>query len=269
MKRRTFLSAGAALGVAPVMGMPGLTGSFEKSTTQANQQYFEWITYHLPLGSRQGWVAQYYRDVAIPALNNAGLNNIGVFNVRHGINNPTLHVIIPHPSMESIVTMNERLLEDKSFVEAGSRFLSSPTNEMAFVSIEKTIMKAFTHLPEVQIPRQKQANRSRIFQVRVYEAPSLTGSKRKIHMFNEGGEIAIFKKVGLQPILFGETIAGNMMPNLLYILAFDDFADMSRAWDTFRVDPDWVKLRSDPYYTPDPVTRINDWIWTPTQFSQI
>ena len=268
MKRRTFLSAGAALGAAPVLGMSGLAGSFELSAIGGNQQYFEWISYHLPMGTRQGLLAQYYRDVAIPTLNRAGINNIGVFNVRHGINNPTLHVIIPHPTLESIVTLNDKLLDDTSFVQAGSDVLRSRLSEMAFVGMEKTIMKAFTHLPEIQIPTQKKENRSRIFQVRVYEAPSLTASKRKVKMFNEGGEIAIFKKTGLQPIFFGETIAGKMMPNLVYMLAFDDFENMSKAWDTFRSDPEWVVLRDDPYYA-ETVSRINDWVWTPTPFSQI
>jgi len=266
MKRRAFLSAGAALGLTPVLGLPASSASAQPAAS--GQQYFEWITYHLPLGSRRSMVANYYRDVAIPAFNRAGINNIGVFNVRHGINNPTLHAIIPHPSLESIVTLNDRLLDDKNFVEAGGNFLKSPSDAMGFVSMEKQILKAFTHLPQIQIPKQKLANRSRIFHVRIYEAPSLTASKRKIHMFNEGGEIDIFKKTGLQPILFGETIAGTRVPNLIYLLAFDDFSDMSKSWDTFRVDPDWVKLRDDPYYE-DTVTTINDWVWTPTAFSQI
>jgi len=268
MKRRTFLSAGAALGMTPVIGMQRLTEELEQQATQEQQQYFEWITYHLPLGSRQRLMSQYYREVAIPALNNAGINNIGVFNVRHGDNNPTLHVVIPHPSLESIETVYNRLLDDRNFVQAGADVLSSRLSEMAFVTMEKTIMKAFTHLPKMQIPTQKLENRQRIFQVRVYEAPSLTALKRKVHMFNEGGEIAIFKKTGLQPVFFGETIAGSKMPNLIYMLAFDDFNDMNKAWDTFRVDPDWVKLRDDPYYD-ETVSRINDWIWAPTGFSQI
>ena len=265
MKRRAFLSTGAALGLTPMVGLANGLGQLE---TQKSQQYFEWISYGLPVGSRQGLVAQYYRDVAIPALNKAGINNIGVFNVRHGINNPTLHVIIPHPTLESIVTLNDRLLDDADFVQSGAYFLKSRLSEMAYVSIEKTIMKAFTHLPEIQVPTQKKENKPRIFQVRVYEAPSLTASKRKIHMFNEGGEIEIFKKTGLQPIFFGETIAGKMMPNLVYMLAFDNFTTMGAAWDTFRSHPEWIQLRDDPYYA-DTVSRINDWIWTPTAFSQI
>jgi len=268
MKRRTFLSASAALGMTPVMGMSGLTGNSEQSQTP-KLQYFEWIRYHLHVErNRQRLVSDYYRDVAIPALNKAGINNVGVFNVKHGVNNPTLHVIIPHPSLESIVTVNDRLLNDQSFVQAGERVLKTNLAEMAYVSMEKSILRAFTHLPEIVVPTQKKENRSRIFQVRTYEAPSLEASKRKIHMFNEGGEIAIFKQTGLQPILFGETIAGDRMPNLLYILAFNDFAEMDKAWRAFSSSPAWKELSANKYYD-DTVSRINDWIWTPAGFSQI
>jgi len=267
MRRRTFLTAGAALGLTPVMGMSALTENTEQKSGE-KQQYFEWIRFHLPLGSRQGLVSEYYRDVAIPALNKAGINNVGVFNVKHGPNDPTLHVIIPHPSLESVVTLNDKLLDDNSFVQAGERFLKSPMSDMAFVSMEKTIMKAFTNLPEIQVPTQKKENKPRIFQVRTYESPSLTAAKRKIHMFNEGGEIAIFQKTGLQPILFGEVICGDRMPSLVYILAFDDFEAMNKGWSVFGNDPDWKKLSGDTFYA-ETVSRINDWIWTPTGFSQI
>ena len=263
MKRRDFLAAGAALGMTPLMAMPDLT-------TNAGQgvQYYEWIRYHLPVGKLQRIVSNYYRSAAIPALNKAGINAVGVFNVKHGTNNPTLHVIIPHPSLESVVTLNDKLLEDTEFVEAGKSFLSAPTNEKAFVTMEKTILKAFALLPEIQIPTQKQTNSPRIFQVRTYESPSLTVAKNKIHMFNEGGEIEMFKRTGLKPVLFAETIAGNRMPSLMYMLAFDDFPAMQKAWDTFDKDPEWLKLVADPFYANN-VSCINDWIWTPTAFSQI
>ena len=87
-------------------------------------------------------------------------------------------------------------------------------------------------------------------------------------MFNEGGEIEIFQKTGLQPVLFGETIAGDRMPSLVYILAFDDYDDMTKSWDKFRVDPAWKKLSADTFYA-ETVSTINDWIWRPTGFSQI
>ena len=266
MKRRTFLSTGAALGLTPMMGMPALTESSEQQAA-TKRQYFEWIRYQLPVG-KQGALTEYYREVAIPALNKAGISSVGVFNVKHGLNDPTLHVIIPHPSLESVVTLNDKLLDDQNFVQAGNRFLSAPMSEMAFVSMEKTILRAFVNLPEIQVPTQKKENKPRIFQVRTYESPSLTAAKRKIHMFNEGGEIEIFKNTGLQPVLFGEAIAGNRMPSLTYILAFDDMEALNKQWDVFRNDPAWKKLSADAFYA-ETVSRINDWIWTPAGFSQI
>jgi hypothetical protein len=151
---------------------------------------------------------------------------------------------------------------------AGSKFLNAPMSEMAFVRMEKTILRAFSGLPTVQIPRQKRDGRGRLFQVRVYESPNPILAKRKIHMFNEGREIEIFKRTGLQPMLMGEVIAGNNMPSLVYILAFDDMDDLSSSWATFGSDPEWRKLSADTFYA-DTVSRINDWIWTPAQFSQI
>ncbi len=264
MKRRTFLSTGCALGMAPVMGMPIMADD----QSQQKVQYYEWIRYQLHLGNKQNLVADYYRDAAIPALNRAGINNIGVFNVKHGPNMPTLHAIIPHPSLDSIVSVNDKLLDDNTFRQAGKRFLEAPLSDMAFVRMEKTILKAFAHLPEIQVPEQKKKNASRVFQVRTYESPSLVAAKKKIQMFNEGGEIDIFKKTGLQPVLFGETIAGEKMPSLVYMLAFDDMNALTKNWGAFGSSPEWRTLSSDAQYA-DTVSCINDWIWTPTSFSQL
>ena len=265
MKRRTFLSTAAMLGMTPVSGIP----QFENSKQSKGEQYFEWIRYHLPVGSRQGLTARYYRDVAIPALNKAGIDNVGVFNVKHGDNQPTLHVIIPHPSLESVITLNDRLLNDEKFVQAGEHFLNAPTSEKAFLSMEKTLLKAFSKFPQIQVPKQKKANSPRIFQARTYESPNLIAAKKKLHQFNEGGEVDIFIRTGLQPVLFGEIIAGDRMPGLVYLLAFDNMADLAKSWATFDADPTWLELFNDPYYGKNIVSCINDWIWTPTAFSQI
>ena len=69
---------------------------------------------------------------------------------------------------------------------------------------------------------------------------------KKIEMFNDAGEIKIFRRVGLNPVFFGETLVGRNMPNLTYMVAFDDMAAREKAWNAFRVDPEWVKLRSRP-----------------------
>ena len=59
--------------------------------------------------------------------------------------------------------------------------------------------------------------KSRILELRIYESHSTKAGQKKIEMFNEGGEIAIFRKTGLRPVFFGETLIGPLMPNLTYM----------------------------------------------------
>ncbi|HID23803.1 MAG TPA: NIPSNAP family protein, partial [Planctomycetaceae bacterium] len=108
----------------------------------------------------------------------------------------------------------------------------------------------------------------RIFELRTYESHSVKAGKKKVEMFNQGGEIAIFQKTGLQPVFFAETIIGPQMPNLTYMLAFDDMAARDAAWNRFIRDPDWEKLKADPQYK-DTVSNITDVILRPAPYSQV
>ncbi|UCE47399.1 MAG: NIPSNAP family protein, partial [Phycisphaerales bacterium] len=61
---------------------------------------------------------------------------------------------------------------------------------------------------------------------------------------------------------------GSQMPNLTYMLVFDDLTHRDAMWDVFRVDPEWKKISSDPQYK-DTVSNITDIILRPTGYSQI
>jgi hypothetical protein len=87
-------------------------------------------------------------------------------------------------------------------------------------------------------------------------------------MFNEGGEIAVFNKTGLAPVFFGETIVGPQMPNLTYMLVFDNLTDRDAKWKVFGGSPEWKKLSGDPQYKGT-VSNITDFILKPTGYSQI
>jgi hypothetical protein len=101
----------------------------------------------------------------------------------------------------------------------------------------------------------------------MYESNSGATLRRKINMF-ETGEIAIFKKLGMHPVFFAETIAGAHMPNLVYMLSFDDIAHRDRAWKAFGADEDWKKMRETPGNNDaEIVSNISNWIVTPTPFS--
>jgi hypothetical protein len=264
MKRSEFLTAAGAMSVLPMMGMSSGT----KSNAGESNQIIELIQYQLHVGPSQRLVSDFYKDVAIPALNRLGIKNVGVFSVVYGSNAPSLFVIVPHKSLESVYTDNENLLKDKEFLTAGDKFLNAPLSNTPFVKMEKSILRSFNNLPQLAIPENMLKNDSRIYEIRTYESHSLLAAKRKIQMFNEGGEIDIFKKTGLQPVMFAETLAGPQMPNLQYMLVFENMTDRDKKWDVFRDSPEWDKLKSDPFYA-DTVSCITDIILKPAQFSQI
>jgi hypothetical protein len=126
-------------------------------------------------------------------------------------------------------------------------------------------MLAFEAIPRLERPTKAE---SRIFQLRIYESHNSLAGKKKVEMFNTGGEIAVFRKTGMNPVFFGESLIGPKLPNLTYMLGFDDMEAKEKAWSTFRVDPDWLKLKANAYYK-DTVSNITNIMLRPASCSQI
>ena len=176
-----------------------------------------------------------------------------------------LFVLLPHRSPESFLTLERALAADEAYQSAGRAVLGSPKADPAYTRYQSSIMLGFESFPQVQVPTKAE---SRVLQLRIYESHNEERARRKIHMFNEGGEIAIFRRVGLNPVFFGESLAGLKLPNLTYMLAFDDENAMKAAWNAFRGDPEWKKLSADQSYK-DTVTTITNLILRPVRGSQV
>ena len=60
------------------------------------------------------------------------------------------------------------------------------------------------------------------------------------------------------------------LPNLTYMLAFNDAADRDKKWAAFRASDEWKALSTQPRYAFETiVSNITDLILTPTAYSQI
>jgi hypothetical protein len=259
MNRREFLATGVA-GVAAT----NISEGSEVAVGSAPRQFFEWRQYHLRTGAPKNLVGDFLKNVGIAAMNRIGIKTVGVFNPVYGPSRPTLHVLLVHDSLDSVVNASAKLLADPEVREKGASFIDATLSEPAYVRWESSLMAAFTGMPKIEPPQFKE----RIFELRTYEGHSVKANKKKIEMFNEGGEIGIFKKTGCNPVLYGETLIGPSMPNLTYMLAFKDMADRDQKWQVFRDDPDWKRLSADPAYK-DTVSNITDIILLPTAYSQI
>ena len=87
-------------------------------------------------------------------------------------------------------------------------------------------------------------------------------------MFEKGGELPIFARVGVTPVFFGRNVVGSGMPSLTYLSVFPDMAARDKAWAAFGEDPDWVKLRGQSQFA-DNVSNIRIEMLRPTAYSQI
>jgi hypothetical protein len=132
-------------------------------------------------------------------------------------------------------------------------------------------MEISVHLPIEGMPHLEMTDpkKDRLFNLRVYQSHNERAGKKKIEMFNKA-ELAIFKRTGLTPVFFAETIFGTLMPNLTYMLVFPDEAGRKAAWDKFKADPEWAKLKAMPeYLDSEIVLKVDNYILTPAAYSQL
>jgi hypothetical protein len=195
------------------------------------------------------------------------LSPVGFFSSVIAEDSPFILVVTSYPTLGAIEEVAAKLASDKQFLKDQEAYFSAPGP--AYVRQERSLLRAFDTMPAIEVPASDPKRTARIFELRRYESNSSATLRRKIKMFDEG-EIAIFRKTGLQPVFFGETIFGTNVPNLTYLLAFDDLAARERNWRTFVAHPEWQKLRSQPGLSDaEIVSNISNAILRPLPFSEI
>jgi hypothetical protein len=202
-------------------------------------------------------------------MNRAGVKPIGVFNVMLGPDSPSVYVLIRYESLEQFATASDRMRSDEEYRRLAAPYTDLPATDPGYIRVESSLMVAFEGMPKLEVPSGVAEKKPRIFELRIYESHSKKANKKKIEMFNIG-EIAIFRRTGLTPVFFGETLIGTRLPNLTYLLVFDDLAARDKAWSTFVADPEWKTLSTTPGYTdPEIVSNISNVLLRPTSYSQI
>ncbi len=201
-------------------------------------------------------------STGIPAFNRLGVAPVGVFKYADDSKND-LYVLVPHQTMKSVLQTHTKWLAD-SVVKTQIDVVDSPKKDPVYKRIESSLLLGFDTCPKVEVPTFVD---TRVFQLRIYESHNPMKAKRKVEMFNSG-EIAVFRETGLDPVFFGESLIGSKMPNLTYMVGFDNPEAQKKAWDAFRVHPKWKEMSSDPYYK-ETVSNITNIVLKPAKGSQI
>ncbi len=260
MDRREFLTVAGTVGVAA--GVSVGTDAFAEDSTP--REYYELRQYSFDSQEQADAFHDPAAKVVLPALNRAGISPVGVF-VPVDAYTP-VYLLLRHASLESFVTLKSRLLADQEFLDQGASFLNVDYTAPTFARIQSSLLVAFTGMPQLETPAQ---GPDRVFQLRTYESPTLVAAQVKIEMFNQA-EIDIFRRCGVNPVFFGETLAGAAMPNLTYMVGFGSVDAQTAAWNTFRAHPDWKELSSRPEYAKkNLVSNITNVVLKPAAYSQI
>jgi hypothetical protein len=264
MKRRAFLKTSSLAGAAVLSGGPTL-GAL---AAPAAREFYELRIYEMPTGNRKAALNDYLAKAAIPAWSRLGIGPVGVFNVVSGANALMLYVLIPYPDLDAFLSAPAKLAADAEYRKAAAEYLAVPIDNPAYTRYESRLLHAFANVPRLRVPAETAEKKPRLFELRIYESHSETAAAKKIEMFNEGGEIALFERIGLRPVFFGQTLTGPRQPNLVYMIVHQDMAAREKAWGVFGSEPEWKKLSSDPAYA-NTVSATTVAFLRPAAYSQV
>lgn len=257
MERRKFVSSSILAASALAIGSKA-SAEERKFTTK---QFYEFRVYHMKFGSNQGILHEYLEKSLIPGLNRAGVKTVGVFRETSKTEPPNIYLLIPYASMQDYDVVKEKLKNDKDYQSASQAYNQAPAAVYTRVSV--SFFSAFDGLAQMIVPSKE----PRIFELRTYEGYSEDAVRRKVKMFNDE-EFKIFYRVKLNPVFFGELIAGDNFPSLTYMLVFKNIEERDANWKAFGADADWKRVSADPQYA-NTVSNIIRVFLEPLAYSQV
>lgn len=268
MERRKFIAASSAAALATA-GTAATAASGRGEPGSARPILLELRRYRLHTGVMASRFGAYLKEALLPALVRAGLGPVGAFTVALGADTPTLLVLVPHASTDSVATLGDRLLADGDYRKAAAELLALPSGDPPYLRCDSSLHAAVPTLPGI-VKATGAAGPERLFELRTYRSHSEAASLKKIDMFEGKGELGIFKRLGMHTVFFSRDLVGEGLPSLTYMLAFPDPATREKLWSAFRDDPEWHKLRALPGYADaEVVSGITASLLRPTEFSQI
>jgi len=236
----------------------------------AEKDIYQIKVYRMKTNDQVAQVDTFLKNAYLPALHRLGISSVGVFK-NAGIDTTvekSIYVWIPLRSLEQLNRIEDGLTKDLKYNNDGAAYLNVPFNAAAYTRIETIVLRAFSKMPHFQHPSLKGDTEKRIFELRSYEGSGEKLYKQKVHMFNEGGEITLFNRLGFNAVFYAEVLAGSHMPNLMYMTSFDNMVSRDEHWKIFGADPEWKRLSALPEYQHT-VSKADILLLHPASYSEL
>jgi hypothetical protein len=232
--------------------------------------FYELRTYRFKTSEQEQRTEQYLQKALLPALHRANIKTVGVFkpvetDTTYG---KLIVVLIPYRSLDQFEKMSSVLDKDKQYQNDGREYIDAPYNNPPYARVERILLKAFSGMPEIGVPKFSTPASERVYELRSYEGHTEKIYRNKVRMFNEGDEVGLFKRLGFNAVFYGEVLVGSEMPNLMYMTTFETQASRDEHWKAFGNDPQWKKLSGMPEYQNN-VSKIVIRFFRPVSYSDI
>lgn len=213
-------------------------------------EYYQIKVYHLASGQQQQVVENFLKNAFLPAVHKTGIQKVGVF---IPVDNDTsadrrVFVFIPFKSPSDVFKLAEQLEKDKNYQLTGKEYLDAPSDNIPYKRIETIVLEAFPEMLKFESPALKSPMDKRIYELRSYESATEKLHASKVKMFNQGGEVKLFKRLGFNAVFYARVVAGSHMPNLMYMTTFEDMPSNIEHWKSFGADTEWKQLSALPEY---------------------
>ena len=203
---------------------------------QAQQkQVYQLSLYHFTTTEQESALDNYLGKTLVPALHKLGSNSIGIFKpvANDTAADKKIYVLVPYKNWQEFYAFRSHLPNDQA---------------PEYARLESTLLEAFRFAPQMTMPKLSGNKSDYIYELRSYESATEKLYQNKVHMFNEGGEIPLFERLGFNAVFYADVISGSRMPNLMYMTSFNNMKSREDHWKTFVDDAEWKTLSSKPEY---------------------
>lgn len=233
------------------------------------RQVYQLKIYTFETEAQEKTTDAYLENALIPALNRQMIELVGVFKNRKDTEADSIrktYVLIPFISLFQFQSLDQQLQYDDIYLESGSDYINAEHDNPPYQRIESILMKAFDDMPMMEATSIEGPREDRIYELRSYESATEKIYANKMEMFNDGGEIQLFKDLEFLPVFFGEVIAGSNMPNLMYMTTHKNKAAQELNWKRFVDSPGWKAMSAMEKYQNN-VSHIDKYYLYPTSYS--
>jgi NIPSNAP len=224
--------------------------SFAYSGNKPKREIYQLTIYQYSSVTQETVLNNYLKNALLPALHKIGYKNIGVFKSLANDTSvvKTMYVYLPVKGLKDQAEIAEKLGKDAVYQSAGAEYINAVYSIPPYTRMEVILLKAFPLAPQMQLPKLAAPKNERVYELRSYESATEKIFANKVHMFNEGNEIDIFKRINANAVFYSQVIAGSHMPNLMYMTCYENKADRDAHWKAFVSDPAWKTLSALPEY---------------------